>query len=91
MNTQEIVKEQKTITQAQWDEISKFAQIGKIKNALADLLEMAPELELDTTIEFIHGLVIREMKSREMKPKVRKPAETLVQGLERTLNDWSNR
>lgn len=66
MNLAPTVKELKTVTEAQWNEIAKFAAIGKIKNEIADLLESAPELELDSTIEFIHGLAIRELSKRKI-------------------------
>lgn len=65
MKVQSTIANQSTIPQAQWDEIAKLAAISKIKNAIADLLIIAPELELDSTIEFIHGLVIRELKNRK--------------------------
>lgn len=64
MNALETIKESRTITPSQWDEIAKFVQLGKIKNAIADLLEAAPELEFDSVFDFIHGLVVREMKAR---------------------------
>lgn len=43
-------------------EIEKFAQIGKIKKEVIALLEMAPELNLSQVMEFVQGLVEREIK-----------------------------
>lgn len=65
MTTSNVIKEQKTLTTEQWAEIEKFAAMGRIKNQITDLLESAPELSIDDTFEFLHGLVVRELRKRK--------------------------
>jgi len=65
INANNAVKSSATITQSQWSEIEKLAAIGRIKDQIADLLESAPELNIDDTFDFLSGLVVRELKSRK--------------------------
>lgn len=86
MNAASIIKEKKTLSNEQWKEIGKMATISKIATQIADLLECSPELEIDNVFDFLHALAIRKIKNTEFTN-----AKTLVQGLEDTLNDWSNK
>lgn len=87
MNTSETVKEKKSISTDQWNEINKLATIGRISDQIAELLHAAPELEFDSLFDFLHGLTIRKLKTKT----TRKTPNTLTEGLEEMLNDWSNR
>lgn len=68
MNTLSIITQQRTtISENQWNEIRKMAEINRIINKIADLLELAPELNSTDTFDFIISLTERELKRRKVK------------------------
>lgn len=65
-------------------ELDKFGRIGKIKDQIVQLLEVAPELDIDQTFEFIRGLVDRDRKKQVIKVVIPEPQDyiglpTLIQ------------
>lgn len=64
MTTSSTIHEQKTLTNEQWSEIKKLATIGRIADQIADLLNDAPELNMDSVFDFLNGLTVRKMKQR---------------------------